>query len=87
MLRTDNCGQLNLNDLDTDFIDVDKEGFVNLDKLKKVVRPETILISVMYANNEIGTIEPIAEIGKWLRGENQRRLAKHQRPIIFHTDA
>ncbi len=66
---------------------VDKYGFVNLKTLQQAVRPETILVSVMYANNEIGTIEPIAEIGKWLRSENQKRGQKHQSRIIFHTDA
>jgi cysteine desulfurase len=71
----------------TTFVGVDNQGFININQLKKSVRPETILISVMLANNEIGTIEPIAEIGKWLKGENQRRRLKHQAPIIFHTDA
>ncbi len=71
----------------TTFIDVDGEGFINLDKLKKSIRPETILISIMYANNEVGTIEPIAEIGKWLKAENEKRKAKNLPKILFHTDA
>jgi cysteine desulfurase len=66
---------------------VDKEGFVNLDSLKKLVRKDTTLISVMYANNEIGTIEPIAEIGKWLTGLNKVRNQKNLPRILFHTDA
>ncbi len=69
------------------FAEVDEQGFISLEKLKKAVRPETVFISVMLANNEIGTIEPVEEIGKWLKGENQRRLKKDQQPIIFHTDA
>lgn len=66
---------------------VDKNGFVNLDQIKKAVRPETVLISVMYANNEVGTVQAISEIGKWLRQENQKRISKKLSPILFHTDA
>lgn len=69
------------------YIDVDKQGFINLDKLKAAVRPETILISVMYANNEIGTVEPIMEMGKWLKAENAKRQAQNLSRILFHTDA
>ncbi len=66
-----------------DYVPVDKEGFVKLEALKKLVRPDTALISVMYANNEIGTVEPIEEIGFWLAGLNKTRKNK----IYFHTDA
>lgn len=59
------------------YIDVDENGVVKLDELKKAIRPTTILISVMFANNEIGTIEPIKEIGA---------IAK-EHGILFHTDA
>lgn len=59
------------------YLDVDENGFVKLDELKKAIRPTTILISVMYANNEIGTIEPIKEIGE----------IAHEHGILFHTDA
>ena len=52
-------------------------GVVKLDELEKAIRPDTILISVMFANNEIGTIEPIKEIGE---------IAK-EHGILFHTDA
>jgi cysteine desulfurase len=68
-------------------IKVDNNGSVNLNELKKAIRPETKLISIMYANNEIGAIEPIAEIGKWLRAENAKRKKQNKSPIIFHTDA
>ncbi len=71
----------------TTLVRVDKEGFVNLDQLKKSVRLETVLISIMYANNEIGTIAPIAEIGRWLKAENNRRIKNNLQRIIFHTDA
>ena len=56
---------------------MDEFGVVKLDELKKAIRPETILISVMFANNEIGTLEPIREIGE---------IAK-EHGILFHTDA
>ncbi len=59
------------------YLDVDEDGKVRLEDLKKEIRPETILISVMFANNEIGTIEPIKEIGQ----------IAHERGILFHTDA
>jgi len=66
---------------------VDHQGFVQLKDLKTSIRKDTVLISVMYANNEIGTIEPIAEIGKWLRGLNSERIKKNLPRIYFHTDA
>lgn len=59
------------------YVDVDENGIVKLDELKKAIRPTTILISVMFANNEIGTIQPIKEIGE---------IAK-EHGILFHTDA
>ena len=58
-------------------ISVDKDGFVKLDELSESIRENTKLISIMFANNEIGTIEPIAEISKIARDKN----------ILFHTDA
>ena len=71
----------------TSLIDVDTDGFIKLDELKAAVRDDTVLITVMYANNEIGTIEPIAEIGKWLSGLNVERIAAGLPKIYFHTDA
>lgn len=59
------------------YLNVDENGVVKLDELKKAIRPDTILISVMFANNEIGTIEPVKEIGQ---------IAK-EHGILFHTDA
>lgn len=59
------------------YLDVDENGLVRLEDLEKAIRPETILISVMFANNEIGTIEPIKEIGMLAR----------EHGILFHTDA
>ena len=59
------------------YLNVDENGVVKLDELKAAIRPETILISVMYANNEIGTIQPIKEIGEIAKANG----------ILFHTDA
>ena len=59
------------------YLDVDENGIVKLDELEKAITPETILISVMFANNEIGTVEPIKEIG----------AIAHEKGILFHTDA
>jgi cysteine desulfurase len=72
---------------DITVLPIDGDGLVRLDDLEKAIRPETILISVMYANNEIGTIQPIAEIGHLVRRLNKIR-APHELPrIYFHTDA
>mgnify|MGYP002771032976 FL=1 len=59
------------------YLDVDENGLVDLEQLKAAIRPDTILISIMAANNEIGTIEPLKEIGE---------IAK-EHGILFHTDA
>ncbi len=68
-------------------LDVDSEGFVDIKNLQKAIQPETILVSIMYTNNEIGTIEPIAEIGKLLKQINTNRLQNKLTRILFHTDA
>lgn len=71
------CEYLERQGCEVTYLDVDEEGKISLDELKAAIRPDTILISVMTANNEIGTIEPIAEIG---------RIA-HENGVLFHTDA
>ena len=71
------CEYLEKKGFEITYLDVDEYGIVKLDQLKAAIRPETILISVMFANNEIGSIQPIAEIGA---------IAK-EHGIIFHTDA
>ena len=63
--------------VEVSYIDVDENGRIRLDELEKAIRPTTILISVMFANNEIGTIQPIKEIGQ----------IAHEHGILFHTDA
>ena len=71
------CQYLESRGFEVTYLDVDENGVVKLEELKKAIRPETILISIMFANNEIGTIEPIEEIGAVCR--------KHG--VWFHTDA
>jgi len=71
------CEYLEKKGFEVTYLDVDENGFVNPVDVEKAIRPDTILISIMTANNEIGTIEPIAEIGK---------IAK-EHGVLFHTDA
>ncbi len=72
--------------VEVDFIGVDENGVVFLDELKKKIKEETVLVSIMYANNEIGTIQPMAEIAEIIRAERLRRT-KDDFPLYFHTDA
>lgn len=69
------------------YIPVPKDGVVEIENIKKAVENNTILISVMYVNNEIGTIQPIKEIGKLIKVENKKREKKNLPKILFHTDA
>ncbi|MEA4815707.1 MAG: cysteine desulfurase NifS [Lachnospiraceae bacterium] len=71
------CEYLEKNGFKVTYIDVDENGIIKLDDLKKAITPETILISIMFANNEIGSIQPISQIGE---------IALHH-GILFHTDA
>ena len=71
------CEYLEKRGAEITYLDVDEDGLLDTEQLKKAIRPDTILISVMYANNEIGTIQPIKEIGEI--------AASHG--ILFHTDA
>lgn len=73
----DTCKFLEKQGYEISYIDVDENGIIKLDELKKSIKDTTILISIMFANNEIGTIQPIKEIGE---------IAK-ERKIVFHTDA
>lgn len=75
VLRT--CEFMEKNGYEVTYLNVDKDGLVDLDYLKKSIRKDTVLISVMFANNEIGTVEPIKEIGEIASAHN----------VLFHTDA
>ena len=71
------CEYLEKKGIEVTYVGVDENGVVDLEELKAAIRPTTILISVMFANNEIGTIQPIREIGE----------IAHEHGILFHTDA
>ena len=71
------CEYLEKRGFEITYLNVDRDGLISLDELKAAIRPDTILISVMFANNEIGSIQPIKEIGE---------IAKKHK-ILFHTDA
>lgn len=71
------CKHLESEGYEVTYLDVDEQGFIRLDQLKRAIRPDTVLISIMSANNEIGTIQPIKEIGEIAKKYN----------ILFHTDA
>ena len=71
------CKYLEEQGYEITYLPVDEQGFVRISELEDAIRPDTILISVMFANNEIGTIEPIAQIGRIARKYD----------VLFHTDA
>ena len=71
------CEYLEKKGFEVTYLDVYEHGIVDLEQLKSAIREDTILISIMYANNEIGTIQPIREIG----------AIAHEHGILFHTDA
>lgn len=71
------CEFLEEHGYEVTYLPVDEKGLISLEELEKAIKPETVLISIMFANNEIGTIEPVAKIGEIAR--------KHG--VIFHTDA
>ena len=71
------CEYLEKQGYEVTYVGVDENGIVKLQELEEAIRPDTILISVMYANNEIGTLQPIREVGQ----------IAHERGILFHTDA
>ena len=71
------CQYMEKQGYEVTYLPVDENGLVSVEDVKKAIRPDTVLISIMAANNEIGTIEPIREIGK----------VAHEAGVLFHTDA
>lgn len=71
------CAYLEKQGYEVTYLPVDGDGLVSVEDVKKAIRPDTVLITIMAANNEIGTLQPIAEIGK----------AAHEAGVLFHTDA
>ncbi len=82
------CKQLEKQGVEITYLPVDKDGLVKVFALENAIKENTILVSIMYANNEVGTIQPIVEIGKLIQKTNSS--SKFQVPsskILFHTDA
>ena len=77
MAVINSCKQLEEEGYEVSYIDVDSNGIIKLNELEKNIREDTILISVMFANNEVGSIQPIEKISK----------IAHQKGILFHVDA
>ena len=71
------CKQLEKYGFEVTYLDVDSDGFVSTDSLERAIKDTTILVSIMYANNEVGTIEPIKELAE----------VAHKHKVLFHTDA
>jgi len=68
-----------LGEIEVTYLPVSRDGLVKVEDIEKAIRPNTVLVSIMYANNEIGVVQPIVEIGKVIKATDQK--------IIFHTDA
>jgi cysteine desulfurase len=82
----ESCEYLEKNCLaEVTYIKPDANGIIDIKSIEKYLRPETILVSVMYVNNEIGTVQPIKEIGEMLRKYNSSRRKKCP-SVVFHTD-
>ncbi|MDF2540277.1 MAG: nifS, partial [Herbinix sp.] len=71
------CEYLEKHGIEVSYVDVDENGIIKLEQLEKAIRPTTILITIMFANNEIGTMQPVKEIGAIAKKHN----------VLFHTDA
>ncbi|MDO8500099.1 MAG: cysteine desulfurase family protein [bacterium] len=81
-------GALEKEGFEVTYLDVDEYGLIDPEKVKAAIRPDTILVSIMYANNEIGTVEPISEIAKIIKHvREERKKEGSSTPIFFHTDA
>lgn len=76
----ESCKKLELEGLEVTYLDVDKKGIISIEHFKSSIRPDTILVSIMYANNEIGTIQPLKKIAKIIK---ESKISKP----FFHTDA
>ncbi len=69
------------------YLPVDKYGIVDIKDIGQAIRPETVLVSIMYTNNEVGTIQPIRKIGRLIKEINQSKISNLKSKIFFHTDA
>lgn len=81
------CKEMEKRGVEVTYVGVDENGLVLVGEVEKAIKDNTILISIMYVNNEIGTIQPIAELGKMIKAQNVKRKAQNLGKIYFHTDA
>ena len=92
------CLNLEREGIEITYLPVESNGMVDLEKLKKAIKDNTVLITIMYVNSEVGIIQPLREIGKIIKKNNQKKLKDWQKaslknrgekptPILFHTDA
>jgi cysteine desulfurase len=81
------CRQLGKEGVEVTYLPVTRAGFVKVEDVKKAIRPETILVSIMYVNNEVGTIQPVRGIGQLIKQINQSKIQNQKSKIYFHTDA
>lgn len=86
------CRELEKEGVAVTYLPVTKKGLVRPEDVRRALRPETFLVSIMYVNNEIGTIQPIREISKIIKEERKRKCGKTEAclpgaPLYFHTDA
>ena len=78
------CRELEKWGVEVTYLPVDKDGLVKVSDVEKAIKPNTTLVSIMYANNEIGTVQPIAEIGELIK---RFKIQDSRFKILFHTDA
>lgn len=89
------CRELEKEGIDVTYLPVNKNGVIDLDKFKQSIKDNTALVSIMYVNSEIGSIQPVMEIGKIIEKINKdkykewerKKIKEKPRPIYFHTDA
>ncbi|MFH1427102.1 MAG: cysteine desulfurase family protein [Patescibacteria group bacterium] len=92
------CMELERQGIEVTYLGVKKNGVIDIEKLKKEIKENTVLVSIMYVNSEVGSIQPIREIGKIIKKINEKKLndwkkrrpserGDKPRPIYFHTDA
>lgn len=92
------CRELEKEGVEVTFLPVESNGRVNVEKLKKAIKENTVLVSIMYVNSEVGIIEPVRAIGKSIFNINEHRLSEWKKkrpaergekplPVYFHTDA
>jgi cysteine desulfurase len=81
------CRKLEQEGFEITYLSPNKRGLVELEKISKAIKNNTVLLSIMYVNNEVGTIQPIGEVGKLIKKANYERGKKRLPRIYFHTDA